>query len=127
MTYVMQDLYHYIGGDLGTSPAGDLRPVSGLEMGKQRVLRRLMTNPGDYIYHPTYGAGLGSKVGQSLNVGEWTALIKGQMLLESCVSQDPKYPPKVTLTPLTNGVSAYITYTDAPSGVPVTLSFDVTV
>ncbi len=60
----MKDIYHYIGGDLSTSPTGDLRPVENTERGKQRVLRRLITNPGDYIYHPTYGAGLGQKVGE---------------------------------------------------------------
>lgn len=120
----MYDLYHYIGSDLSTSPTGDLRPVDSTERGKQRILRRLMTNPGDYIFHPEYGAGLGQKIGQSVNINEWTALILGQMLLEDCVAQDPE--PTVTITIITEGVSVYATYTDATTGTPATLSFDVT-
>jgi hypothetical protein len=109
----MKDIYHYIGGDLSTSPTGDLRPVESTERGKQRVLRRLMTNPGDYIFHPAYGAG-----------NEWKALILGQMLLEDAVAQDPT--PTVTLTIIEQGVSVYVSYTDATTGTPATLSFDVT-
>lgn len=120
----MKDIYHYIGGDLSTSPTGDLRPVESTERGKQRVLRRLMTNPGDYIFHTTYGAGLGQKVGESVNINEWTALILGQMLLEDAVAQDPT--PTVTLTLIDQGVSVYASYTDATTGTPATLSFDVT-
>ena len=119
----MTDLYHYIGADLGLSPTGDLRPVSGLDLGKQRVLRRLMTNPGDYLFHPDYGAGLGAKVGSVTNVGELTALIRGQMLLEEAVAQSPA--PVIAVTPINDGVSVYIQYTDAPSGQLATLSFDV--
>lgn len=120
----MDDLYHYIGGDLSTSPSGDYRPVSGTEKGKQRVLRRLLTNPGDYLFHPDYGAGLGQKVGQNPNLGEWKALIKGQMLLESCVATSPT--PVINLTIITGGVSVDIAYTDAFTNQPATLSFDVT-
>lgn len=120
----LTDLYHYIGGDLGTSPGGDFRPVTGSERGKQRILRRLLTNPGDMTFHRGYGAGLGRLIGHSVNIKEWTALIIGQMLLEDCVAQRPK--PTVTLTQFSNGVSVYITYTDAYSNQPQTLSFNVT-
>jgi phage baseplate assembly protein W len=120
----MNDLYHYIGGDLSTSPVGDLMPVSDIERGRQRILRRLMTNPGDYIQHPDYGAGLGQKVGDIVNVGEWTALIRGQMLLEDSVASSPA--PQISVQSITNGATVYIAYTDAPSGQAVTLGFDVT-
>lgn len=120
----MYDLYHFIGGDLSASPTGDLRPVDSSTRGTQRILRRLMTNPSEYIFHPEYGAGLGQKVGQSVNKNEWEALIRGQMLLEDCVAQSPI--PKITLTIITEGVSVFIQYTDAVSGTPETLSFDVT-
>jgi len=120
----MYDIHHFVGGDLSTSPAGDLRPVSGTERGKQRILRRLMTNPGDYLFHPDYGAGLGQKVGQSVNLNEWKALISGQMLLEDAVAASPA--PSVTLALIDGGVSVYITYADATTGTAETLSFDVT-
>lgn len=120
----MYDIYHYTGGDLSTSPAGDLRPVTGTERGKQRILRRLMTNPGEYVFHPDYGAGLGQKVGQNVNLNEWKALISGQMLLEEAVASNPA--PSVSLSLIDGGVSVSVRYTDATSGTPETLSFDVT-
>lgn len=120
----MYDIWHYIGGDISTSPTGDLRPSSATERGKQRILRRLMTNPGDYVFHPEYGAGLGQKVGQSVRPNEWKALILGQMLLEDVVAANPA--PTVNLTIIDMGVTVDIKYTDATTGTPATLSFDVT-
>lgn len=120
----MYDIYHYVGGELSTSPAGDLRPVTGTERGKQRILRRLMTNPGDYVFHPDYGAGLGKKVGQNVNLNEWKGLISGQMQLEDAVASDPA--PSVSISLVDGGVSVTISYTDSTSNTPETLSFDVT-
>lgn len=120
----MFDLYHITGGDLDVSPAGDLRPVDQQERGRQRILRRLLTNPGDYLFHPGYGAGLGKKVGENIHPGEWRALIAGQMLLEESVSSSP--PPHVRLSLIESGVSVSVSYTDALTGTPETLSFDIT-
>nr|WP_199065128.1 hypothetical protein [Chromobacterium sp. ASV5] len=120
----MNDLNHFVGGDLSTSPTGDLSLVAGLERGKQRVLRRLLTNPGDYVFHPEYGAGLGRYVGQIINVPQLTGLIRGQMLQEACVGNSP--PPAVTVRARDDGTLAVdISYIDAPSGEPTTLNFDV--
>ena len=58
------DLAHWFGQDLNVAASGDLLTVDGTAKGQQRVLRRLLTNPGDYIWEPTYGAGLASKIGQ---------------------------------------------------------------
>ncbi|QBR52707.1 phage tail protein [Erwinia sp. QL-Z3] len=120
----MYDIYHYVGGELSTSPAGDLRPVTGTERGKQRILRRLMTNPGDYVFHPDYGAGLGKKVGQNVNLNEWKALISGQVQLEESVASNPA--PSVSISLVDGGVCVTISYTDSTSNTPETLSFDVT-
>jgi hypothetical protein len=120
----MYDLYHFTGGDLDGSSTGDLRTPSGGERGKQRILRRLLTNPGDYVFHPEYGAGLGKKVGETVKPGEWKSLISGQMLLEESVSSQP--PPVVRLALIEGGVSVSLAYTDAMTGSPETLSFDVT-
>jgi hypothetical protein len=119
----MNDLNHYVGGDLSLSPTGSLSPVSGIERGKQRVLRRLITNPGDYLFHPEYGAGLGQYVGALMNIPEITALIRGQMLLEDCVAQTPK--PVISVSAQNETLSVTISYTDQPNGEPVTLSFEV--
>jgi len=120
----MYDLYHFSAGDLERSSTGDLRAVCGSDRTKQRILRRLLTNPGDYIFHPEYGAGLGSKVGEAVSPGEWRALISGQILLEEAVSNDP--PPVVDLGLIEGGVSVSITYTDATTGMPELLNFDLT-
>ena len=85
-----------IGGDVASSVTGDLLPVDGTIKGQQRILRRLLTNPGDYIWHPTYGAGLGAKVGDNTDIPAITALIRAQIRLESVVSQNP--PPTVRVT-----------------------------
>ncbi|QAY85407.1 phage tail protein [Pseudomonas arsenicoxydans] len=119
----MKDLNHYVGDDLSLSPTGSLSPVEGIERGKQRILRRLITNPGDYLFHPAYGAGLGRFVGSLTNVPEIISLIRGQILLEDCVSKKPA--PVISVTPSNNTLSVNIGYTDSSLGEPVTLSFEV--
>lgn len=120
----MYDLFHYVGTDLSASPSGDLLPVTDAERRKQKVLRRLITNQGDLVFHPEYGAGLGQKIGQSVNVNEWKALILGQMLLEDCVARNPE--PVITLSTTENGVNVNVKYNDAISGTPEFLNFDIT-
>lgn len=120
----MHDLYHFAGGDLNSSSTGDLRTASGSDRTKQRILRRLLTNSGDYLFHPEYGAGLGKKIGEAVRSGEWKSLISGQMLLEDAVAPHP--PPVVNLTLIEGGVSVSIAYSDALTGMPETLNFDVT-
>lgn len=127
----LSDLAHYWGNDLNASASGDLLSVNGTTRGTQRVLRRLLTCPADevnnlpadYTWHPTYGAGLPRYVGSVASEKQIAAVIKGQMLLESCVAQNP--PPSVTVQHITNGLAVTIKYTDAPSGQPVVLGFNV--
>jgi hypothetical protein len=121
------DLYQYVGDDLTASNTGDLQPVGGLTRGQQRVLRRLLTNPGDYIFHPDYGAGLPKYVGQPLDAARMTALIRGQILLEDAVAKTPA--PGITVAPIPvsggGGVFVRIQYTDAASGQSASLSFNL--
>lgn len=121
----MSDLYHYIGGDLSLSDVGDLLPVVATLQGTQRVLRRLMTNPGDYIWHPDYGAGLPQKVGQPFIEEEITALILSQMYLESVVARTPQ-PIVDVSAPQPGTVIVQITYNDANTAKTVVLTFDPT-
>lgn len=122
---LINDASHYWGGDLSASlsPTGDVLAASGTTRGQQRVLRRLLTNPGDYAFHPTYGAGLPGYVGSNATVDAIKALIRGQMLLEDAVSQVPA--PVINVSKVANGLSVQVSYNDAPSGQPVTLSFSV--
>jgi hypothetical protein len=119
----LDDLAHIWGNDLQVSPAGDFARVNGLERSKQRVMRRLLTNPGDYKQHPTYGAGLAAYVGQVLNIAKLTALVRGQMLLEASVGRSPE--PVVNLVQIPNGIEVDISYTALPDRQPVLLSFTV--
>jgi hypothetical protein len=139
MTNQSVDLFHYIGTDLSTSSIGDFQTVGGTVKGQQRVLRRLLTNPqafdangnpqtsGDYIFHPEYGAGLPSYVGKTMDIPKITALIRGQMLLESSVAKSPA--PIISVSPINGGFNGglfvQLQYTDSVTAEPVSLSFNV--
>lgn len=121
---MLNDLSQYVGGDLSPSSSGDLQAASGTLRGQQRVLRRLLTNPGDYVFHKHYGAGLPKYVGSPLNAPEMKALILGQMLMEDAVAHSPT--PAIEVKSLPGGaIAVSIQYYDAHSGDPVTLRFDV--
>lgn len=128
----MADLDHFWGGDLSLGPSGDLATVKGAARSEQRIVRRLCTNGrdaidqpvGEYVFHPGYGAGLPRFVGKPGAAGRVEGVSREQMLNEAAVIQSP--PPDVSvaqdaLGTLTLGIS----YTDAASGEPRTLSVDV--
>src|SRR5579885_814759 len=98
----MADAGHYWSTDLLTGATGDLQVVDGVLESQQRILRRLLTNPGDYLWQPDYGAGLPAKIGQPLDLTALTVLIRSQMYLEASVSQDPE--PQVIVTPIPDGI-----------------------
>lgn len=117
------DIGHDFGGDVRLSPTGDLSRVQGNIRSAERVYRRLLTNPGEYIWHPNYGAGLPKRVGGLVDVAEIRALIRSQMLLEPSVSQSP--PPAIVVSEIPNGVSVSISYVALPDKQPTALSFSV--
>lgn len=119
----MNDLSHYYGSDIAVSPTGDLAPIDGTVRGQQRILRRLLTNPGDYLWHPTYGAGLPQYIGQPLDAPKLQALIVGQMRMEDCVAQSPE--PVITIGQIPAGIAVDIQYRDASSNTTQLLSFSV--
>lgn len=120
----MSDCYQYYGNDIGQSSTGDILPTSGTEEGQQRILRRLLTNPGDYIWHSNYGAGLPSFIGQNLDIAKITGIVRGQMMLEAVVAKFPI--PIIQMQEIPGGITCSIQYNDAVSKQPVTLAFDVT-
>jgi hypothetical protein len=119
----MADLAHWWSNDLSAGPAGDLLPVDGAVRGQQRVLRRLLTVPGSYIWHPEYGAGLQLYIGEAVDPSVIEAVVRAQIALEAAVLQTPD--PEIIVQQIPNGVWVRIIYTDAETGLPVTLSFDV--
>lgn len=119
----LADLLQYWGNDLQLGPTGDVAPAFRSDRTSQRIIRRLLTNPGggDYPWEPGYGAGLPAKIGQNLDLGHLTALIIGQIALEPSVARNPA--PQVNLTPFAGGVSITVLYYDqAGQGTPLSFS-----
>jgi phage baseplate assembly protein W len=120
----MQDLSHEFGADLVPGPTGDLALAEGAALGRQRVLRRLLTNPGDYIWQPEYGAGLGRFVGEPAAPARIRAVVLSQVFREAAVARSPE--PVVEVRAGTDGrVFVSIRYADAGSGAAQTISFRV--
>jgi phage baseplate assembly protein W len=121
------DLWHQWGSDLSVSPTGDLALASGPQLGQQRVLRRLMTNPGDYIWQVDYGAGLAAFIGQPANAAQIQAVIRSQIFKEAAVARTPE--PNITLqfdpSGGTGTVYVQVRYVDAPSSQTQVLSFAI--
>ena len=107
----MSDLNHTFGGDLTVSVSGDLAAASGSTLGQQRVLRRLLTNVGDYIWQLNYGAGLPSMIGMPVDAAAISGLVRSQIFLESAVAQTPT--PVIDVQARSSIVSLQITYSDA--------------
>jgi hypothetical protein len=120
----MSDAYHIYNSDLVPSANGDLLTVDSLLESEQRVLRRLMTNPQDYIWQPTYGAGLPAKIGDPFDVATIESIVQSQMFIEDSVVRDP--PPDVEVASFPNGMYVDISYTEADSDQDAVLSFPVT-
>jgi phage baseplate assembly protein W len=123
----MADIAHQWGSDLGLGPTGDLAVVTGSTLGQQRVLRRLLTNPLDYIWQPTYGAGLAGFIGQPANALQIRATIRSQIFMEAIVAQNPEPTINVTLNPAGAAGDVYVNilYVDAQTGQTQVLTFSV--
>lgn len=120
----MDDVWHDYSGDLVISANGDLLTATSVDESRQRVLRRLYTNLQDYIWNPTYGAGLPAKIGDPFDVATISAIVTAQMYLEESVVRNP--PPVIQVSSFPNGMFVDIRYTEADSGLPTTLAFPVT-
>ena len=120
----MSDLDLSWGADLAVGPTGDLALASGPALGVQRVLRRLLTNPGDYVWYPDYGAGLARFVGQPASTGAVRAAIRAQIFQEPCVARRPE-PVIEVQADRTGTLSVSIRYVDATTAEPQSLSVQV--
>lgn len=88
------------------------------------MLRRLLTNPGEYIWQPQYGAGLAQFVGQPANPLQIEAIIRTQLAKESAVAQTPAPTIDVSYDTL-GAIAVMISYVDAASGQTQLLSFGI--
>ena len=115
------------GGDISVGAGGDIAvaPVQ-IEI-QQRLIRRLLTNPGEYIWHTEYGAGLGTFVGEPCSPGLIESTILNQLQHEALVAMNPS-PTVQTDQSLTGSFSTtsvtiqyQITGTSAGMSVALTL------
>ncbi len=123
----MPDLSQQWGADLTIGSTGDLAVAAGAELGQQRVLRRLLTNPGDYIWQPDFGAGLARFVGRPANILQIRAIVRSQIFKESQVARTPEPVIDVSTSPAgaVGTVYVHIRYQDAPTGKTQALTFSV--
>jgi phage baseplate assembly protein W len=118
------DLAHWLGGDLNVAASGDLLSVGEPIRSEQRLVRRLLTPPGSYIWHAKYGAGLARYIGQPTAAATITAIVRAQLKLESAVASSPA--PQITVTGNPNGVlTVSITYWNNLVGAQRIVSFPV--
>jgi phage baseplate assembly protein W len=118
----MFDLAHQFGSDLSVGPTGDVATVSGSTLGQQRVLRRLLTNAGDYIWQLGYGAGLAQFVGQPADAMRIRAVIRSQIFKETAVARTPE--PTIDVASDGAGtVSVQVSYADAETKQTQLLGF----
>ena len=117
----MADLAHVVGSDLSVGPTGDLGTVDQDNWTQQRIIRRLLTNQGDYIWQLAYGAGLPGMVGSTISVQQLAAIIRQQLGLETAVATQPE--PSVELQgDQTGNIIASVSYKDALTGTSQTLT-----
>lgn len=119
----MADLDHLWGEDLNVSASGDIATADGDDLTTERILRRLMTAAGDYIWNLTYGGGVPQRVGLPLDLALISAVIRSQIALEATVARSPA--PTINVTEILNGVSVSILFYSAVTGQQQTLSFHV--
>ena len=86
----MVDLMLNWGGDLEVGATGDLRLTAASDAVRERVLRRLLTNLGAYIWHLDYGGGLGSLVGSPVREGYLQSIVNRQMRMEQSIATTPE-------------------------------------
>ena len=85
----------------------------------QRISRRLLSNPADYIWHTSYGAGLANYVGGPYLQGPLESLVSLHLRFEPLVAQNPT--PQVTAAQFESGVfstaSATVHYRSVGNGL----------
>lgn len=119
----MGDVSHFWSDDLQLGPDGDLLIADPVTASEQSLLRRFFTAPGEYLWHPDYGAGIQIDIGKPLDIRALKAKFLSQMTLDTSVSKSP--PPKVDVKPVPGGASVQISYVVADTGTAVVLSYSI--
>lgn len=117
----MSDLAHYFGSDLSINANGDLATADGLLETRMRIIRRLCTNAGGYIWQLPYGAGLPAMIGDPVSASRIQGIVSEQMQMEAGVDQTQPVTVSGTTDNL-GSVAITIGYTDATTGQAMTLT-----
>jgi len=120
----MADLALGFGGDLSAGPTGDIALADGTGLTQQRVLRRLLTNAGGYIWQLAYGAGLAQFVGMPGAPAAIQGVVRSQILQEATIASSP-VPSVAAVAGQDGTVVLTIRYTDAATQQTSLLTFSV--
>jgi hypothetical protein len=113
----MSDLSLDWGGDLQCDANGDLLLSEDERMTNQRIVRRLLTNPGEYIWNLSYGGGLALSVGEPADASAIEAVIRQQLQMEAAVASSPAATVVIqSIDPASGAFIADIVYSDSTSG-----------
>lgn len=119
----MYDISLSWGGDIALDPTGDAAMAASGQRTRQRMLRRLLTAAGGYVWQMTYGAGLGQFVGAAVDPRQVRAIVEAQLRMEASVALDPAPVVKVfKAMPAGDTLTLEITYWEADSGTAQSLS-----
>ncbi len=104
------DVYLEYNSDLIITPNGSIQFATGWDQVRERIIRSLVTNPAvqqlngittppDYVFHPSYGIGLGQLVDRNMTTVDKANLIRAinQAVLADA-DIDPSQAPQITVT-----------------------------
>ena len=125
-------LYLEYGGGFQLSPQGGLKLAVDSDLAVtstlQRIERLLYTNPGDSLFYPTYGVGLGRYVGQDIDSNLKNKLYKdilNGLTSDPGISPDPA--PIITLASTVSGsLTVQIQVTTASGQTVITPAYNLT-
>lgn len=103
------DLHHEWGEDLQVSSKGDLLATNDFNLLRQRIIRRLLTNPKDILCEPDFGIGAGRYIDENLTPELYAAIrrrVIEQVYKEDIVARNPE--PEISFTPDPNGNGLYV-------------------
>lgn len=105
------DVHHIIGDDILLDKSNDLAFVFDTDETNQRIMRRLFTNKGTYIWNAKWGASIPWRVGDTLSAEVYREIvneIRAAVLEDGNVAKDPL--PEITIEQSSNGLICYIRY-----------------
>lgn len=121
----MAELQLTFGTDLSIDVSGDLATSDGTQEGQERIVRRLLTFPGEYIWDVTYGAGLARFLGKPAFKARIAAITRSQLSKEASVARTP--PAQIAVNVQRDGtVTEDIKYSDGNTGAPIPLTLPIT-